>query len=271
MNNFNRFKGKSAIITGGAGHIARRTALRLALEGCKVHLCDVDGEKAKEVAEEINKMGGYATTCQVDVKESKSVNEAVERAIKEFNKIDILICAAGGSNRDNACYFCDQKEELIVDNININLYGAVFFSHAISNHMISNNYGRIVCITSVLATQGTRGHVEYSAAKGGVLSMTKALAMELAEYGITVNAVSPGLVERGERDVSDANFIGRNCLAEDVAALIAFVASDEASFITGHNHIIDGGWGLGVQRNIQSIRYDFKVMERIRQEKTEDQ
>ena len=108
--------------------------------------------------------------------------------------------------------------------------------------------------------QGNRGHVEYSAAKGGVLMLTKALSMELAEFGINVNAVSPGLVERGSRDLGHTNFIGRNCTGEDIASTIAFLASEESSFTIGQNHVVDGGWGIGVQHDVKSCRYDYPIM-----------
>ena len=260
MEMHKRFIGKTAIVTGGGGNIGRYTALRLAQEGCSVVICDLNEDKAAAVAAEIRQKGGQAVAFRTDVKDSADVRHSVAKTIAHFGQIDILVCCAGGSTREKMCYFCDQTEDVILDNIGVNLFGALFFAHAVCNHMIERKQGRIIFIASVLGTQGQRGTVEYSASKGGVLAMTKALSMELGEFGVTVNAVSPGLVERGSQDVSDRNYIGRNCTADDIANAVAFLASEEASFITGANLTVDGGWGLGVQSGITPGRNNYRVV-----------
>ncbi len=260
MEMHKRFIGKTAIVTGGGGNIGRYTALRLAQEGCSVVICDLNEDQAAAVAAEIRQKGGQAVAFRTDVKDSADVRQSVAKTIAHFGQIDILVCCAGGSTREKMCYFCDQTEDVILDNIGVNLFGALFFAHAVCNHMIERKQGRIIFIASVLGTQGQRGTVEYSASKGGVLAMTKALSMELGEFGVTVNAVSPGLVERGSQDVSDRNYIGRNCTADDIANAVAFLASEEASFITGANLTVDGGWGLGVQSGITPGRNNYRVV-----------
>jgi 3-oxoacyl-[acyl-carrier protein] reductase len=250
MGSQERFSGKTAVITGGGGHIGRFAAHKLASEGCSIAICDISLEKAKAVASEIKKNGGKAKAYKNDVRSSADVERTIKGILNHFGCIDILICCAGGSTREKMRCFCDQTEEVIHDNINVNLFGSIHFAHKTCRHMISNHYGRIVFIALVLGIQGQQRTVEYSAAKGGIIAMTKALAMELGDYGITVNAVSPGLVERGQRDVSHTNYIGRNCTGDDIAGAIAYLASDEASFVTGANLVVDGGWGLGVQSHV---------------------
>jgi 3-oxoacyl-[acyl-carrier protein] reductase len=160
------------------------------------------------------------------------------------------------------CYFVDQREDVMLDNIGVNFFGTFYFAHAAAKHMAERKSGNILFIASVLGTQGQRGCVEYSAAKGGLIAMCKALSMEMGEVGVRVNCVSPGLVERGDRFVGDTNYLYRNCTGEEIANVVAFLASDEASFITGQNYTVDGGWGTGVQFNLKPLRDSFAVRKR---------
>lgn len=250
----NRYSGKVVLITGGGGNIARTTALHFAREGGSVAVCDHNMKTANLVRDEIISLGGSAISIHADVKKYADAQAAVERTVEKFGQIDILVTAAGGSTREKMRYFCDQSIEVIEDNIGVNLFGQLYFAHAASQHMISRSNGRIIFITSVLGIQGNPGNSEYAAAKGGMITFAKSLAMELGEFQITVNCVSPGLVERGTADVSAHSFIRRNETPQDVSNVIAFLASEEAGFVTGQNYVVDGGWGLGVQWNIQSRR-----------------
>ncbi len=242
-----RFEGKTAIVTGGGGNIGRQTALRLASEGAAVAVCDLRLEPARQAADEIIAQGGRAVAIALDVQNSAAVEKAVEEAVGNFGKVDILVNAAGGSAREKSKNLCQQTDEVLVEIIGTNLMGAIYFARAAAVRMLKNHYGRIVNVASIVGMQGKAGFVEYSAAKGGVIAMTKSLAMELGPDGITVNCVSPGLVARDDHDDSRTNYLGRNCLAREVAGLIAYLASDEAAFITGQNYVIDGGRILGLK------------------------
>lgn len=247
---------KIAVITGGAGFIGSRTAETLLNDGFKVAICDINAESLQKTKAELSEFGEIITYA-ADIRNREEVKAVVFDVFEKYGRIDLFVSVAGGSTREKMAYFCDQKEEVIDDNIQMNFFGAMYFAHAISKIMAKQNFGKMVFVTSVLATNGQPGTVEYSASKGGLLAMARALAQEMGELGVTVNCVSPGLVQRDGRDVGATNFLGKNCSPYDIANAISFLASDKADFITGHNLIVDGGWGIGVHSCIKSYRQRF--------------
>lgn len=257
---------KIAIITGGAGFIGSRTAETLLKDGYTVALCDINEEALVRTDDELSEFGEVITYA-ADIRNSDEVKAIVADVFEKYGRIDLFVSVAGGSTREKMAYFCDQKEDVILDNIQMNFFGALYFAHAISKIMAEQSFGKIIFVTSVLATNGQPGTVEYSAAKGGLLALARALSQEMGEMGVTVNCVSPGLVQRDGRDVGATNFLHKNCSPYDIANAISFLASDKADFITGHNLVVDGGWGIGVHSCLKSYRQRFlDDLEKLRDE-----
>lgn len=250
-------KKKVALITGAGGYIGGECAVTLAKEGCAVAVCDINEATVAKTVCRIEENGGTAKGYVMDVTDSKSVDTVVEKIVKDFGRLDISIHVAGGSARvagPNAQYLpLIEQEDYVIDKVlKINLYGAFWVSRAAARVMVKQGEGgRILNFSSLVAYNGLRCCTDYAASKGGVIAMTKALAKELGEYGITVNAVAPGVVERPDVPETEytfkSNFLGKKCLAEDVANLVEFLSSDKARFITGQTYVIDGGRGLAMK------------------------
>ena len=161
-----------------------------------------------------------------------------------------MVHAAGGSARGKMAPLIEQTDDVLESVLQINLFGALYASRAAAREMVRQGRGgRIINISSVVALNGLRGCVDYAASKGGIIAMTRSLCKELAEYGITVNTVAPGIVQRpGEtNDAVHTNFLGVRCTAEDVANVILFLASEDARFVTGQTYAVDGGRGLAMK------------------------
>ena len=249
-----KLKGLVAVVTGGSGAIGRACCFRLAAEGAKVYVCGSNPTSAWPVVEEINKAGLKAVAVAIDVTNASGIAKTF-KSIAEDNggHMDILVCSAGGSAREKAKNIIEQDVSVIDAVLNVNLRGAMLCSKEAATYMAKNNYGRIICITSVIGVQGKAGFSEYAASKGGSISFVKSLAQELGRYGITVNGVAPGIVQRGKvtqqmvNDLSKTNWLGTYGKPEDISAMVAFLCSDEASFITGQNIAVDGGRSLGLK------------------------
>jgi 2-hydroxycyclohexanecarboxyl-CoA dehydrogenase len=244
-----RFEGRVALVTGGASGIGAATCRRLAAEGASVAVTDVNVEGARGVAEEIN-----GRPYELNVASTESVRAAVPAVEDELGPIDVLINNAG---YDEFGFFVQTDEAMWDRVIGVNLRGVIAVTHAVLPGMQERRRGRIVNIASEAGRVGSPGSSVYSGAKGGVLGFTKAIAAEAARYGITCNAVAPGpietpllmaapehLGERGERLVK--NMIGLTALdrlgqPDEVAATIAFLASDDASYVTGESLGVSGG------------------------------
>jgi len=240
-----RFSNKTAIITGAARGIGRGIALRLAKEGANVAIIDLKGPAAEETADEIKKLGGTAVAKQSDVRDSARIKEITAELIDQFGSIDILVNNAGGpasffgiKGLDNTP-FIDSKQETWEMILDINLLGPMILIHAVLGNMIERRKGKIINIGSVAGVTGLVKMVDYSAAKGGIIAMTKALAIELGEYNINVNCVSPGSIKTCSG--APPTYLKRIGYPEDIANTVCFLASEEADFITGQNYIVDGG------------------------------
>ena len=238
------FDGKTALVTGAAAGIGRATAITFAENGAKVVIVDVDTEKLKSVKKEILALGAEVLAYTCDVRDQKKVNEITQDALDKFGKIDILVNnAAVFRDLGN---FTDVSCEIWKKYIDINIMGTVYFTKALLQQMIDRNYGKIVNVASVAGVYGNANMVHYSATKGALISMTKALAKEVSDKGVLVNCVSPGSVSSSENpDVnsftpSELSFMGRTGTNMENANLICFLASDEASYISGQNIQIDG-------------------------------
>lgn len=243
----NRFTGKAAFVTGAGGYIGGTIAKMLAKEGACVAVCDLNEEAAMRTVREIEEAGGRAIAVACNVTDSASVDQAMERAVTAFGRMDVLVHAAGGSAMKP---LIEQTDEVIQSVLGVNLLGGIYASRAAAREMVRQGEGgRIVNISSVVALEGLRGCVEYAASKGGLIAMTRSLCKELAPCGITVNTVAPGIVQRpGEtNDAVHTNFLGIRCTAEDVAHVVLFLASDEARFVTGQTYAVDGGRSLAMK------------------------
>ncbi len=247
-----RFEDKVAIVTGASRGMGRIIALALAREGASVVVADINLAKGTAVVSEIEDLGGQALSVRTDVSQADEVQEMAQTTLRRFGQIDILVNNAG---IHMGAPFVEETDEMWLRQFRVNVLGVVFPSQAVVPHMMERKKGRIVHISSKAAVVGEPYHAAYSASKGAVLSLTRAMAIELAPYHITVNAVCPGptytdmlleaLPDEAQREeLAAATPLGRLGQPEDIAAAVLYLASDEASWITGQALSIDGGLSI---------------------------
>lgn len=246
-----RFEGKVALITGGSRGIGAATARRLGAEGAKVWVGYVQREDAAAaVVSEIREAGGEAEVVRIDVRDTDSVEEAVKTVFSDQRRIDVLVNSAG-ITRDGLMLGMD--EEQWTDVLDTNATGSYRVVKAVARMMLMKRSGSIVLLSSVAGQKAGRGHANYAASKGAVEAMTRALAVELAKKKIRVNAVAPGVIvtdmsarvrEAAEDQILSEILLKRFGEPEEVANVIAFVASDDAAYMTGQVLAVDGGFKM---------------------------
>jgi NAD(P)-dependent dehydrogenase (short-subunit alcohol dehydrogenase family) len=245
------FEGKVAIVTGAGSKrgIGKATALCLARKGAAIVVADLNLAGARKVTDEVQGLGGKAITVKLNVTDEVSVQQMVIKTIKEFGRIDILVNNAGITQPVKTIDTTAADWERILA---VNLRGTFLCSQAVLKAMMERKYGRIVNMSSVSGKRGggVYGGSHYSAAKAGVLGFSKALAREVAEYGITVNCVVPGLIATDirarlsmekEKALWETIPMKRPGKAEEIATTVAFLASDDAAYITGEDIDVNGG------------------------------
>ena len=238
-------KGRGAVITGGAAGIGFAIAQRLAASGARLVLWDRDAAALQAAAQ---KLGGDVHTVQVDVADETSVQRGSDQTLAKLKKVDVLVCSAGitGPNATTWEYPVEAWQQVLA----INLTGLFLCNRAFVPHMRANDYGRIVNIASIAGKEGNPNASAYSASKAGVISLTKSLGKELAQTGIRVNCVTPAAVKTGmfsQMSQSHIDFMlskipmGRFGEVEEIAALVAWLCTEECSFTTGGVFDLSGG------------------------------
>jgi 3-oxoacyl-[acyl-carrier protein] reductase len=243
-----RFANQVAIITGAGRGIGQAIALRLASEGARVAVVSRTEQNATTTAEEINaKFAGLAKAYAVDVAQTGAVKTLAEQILTDFSRVDILVNNAGLTRDGLAMRMSEEDWDLVLDT---NLKGAFNFIQAVLRPMLKQRSGRIINIASVAGLMGNAGQANYAASKAGLVGLTKTIAREIASRGITCNAVAPGFIDTDMTSVLPEAIktgvvgqipLGRFGEVNDIASAVAFLASSEASYITGQTLTVDGG------------------------------
>jgi 2-hydroxycyclohexanecarboxyl-CoA dehydrogenase len=245
------YEGRVAVVTGGASGMGRSICQRLAARGDRVAVLDIEGQAAELVAEELRAAGGQALAAAVDVTDRPGVDDAVAKVRGELGPIGILVTSAGLVGFEKFADISEQSWQRIID---VNLTGTFHCVQSVIPDMVAARWGRIVTISSSSAQRGSAGMIHYTAAKAGVIAMTRALSREYAPFAITVNTIPPSGIETPMQHRSQAEghlppneVMARNIplghlgTGDDIAAACAFLTSEEAGFISGQTLGVNGG------------------------------
>lgn len=243
------FEGKLALVTGGASGIGAATSKLLAARGARVAVADINVDAAAQVASEIERDGGKAMSVRIDVADPASVEEAVAKATREAGGLDLAVNAAGITGKLTPCADLDIAEWQRI--VAINLTGTFLCMRAQIAAMLRKGGGAIVNVSSIMGSHALAGTAAYAASKHGVEGLTKAAALDYAKQGIRINAVAPGYVDTpmiaGRKPSANDKIvamhpIGRIAQPEELAKVVAFFLSPDASFVTASIHLADGGF-----------------------------
>jgi 3-oxoacyl-[acyl-carrier protein] reductase len=244
-----KLKDKVALVTGASRGLGKAIALQLAADGARVTVNYMkSADKAEEVVKEIMSRGGNAAAMQADITSLPEVEKMVDSLYEQFGRIDILVNNAGVTKDELLLSMTPEDWDIV---IKTNLGGLFNCTKAVAKYMMVQKSGRIINISSVAGERGGRGQSNYAASKGGINAFTRSVAMELAPKKITVNAVAPGVVEtemsstvirRAKDIILDAVALKRLGQPEEIAKVVAFLASDDSSYITGEVIRVDGGF-----------------------------
>ena len=244
-------EGKCAMVVGGAGGLGQAQCKALAGAGADVAVCDISAQEGEKTVQEIRQQGRKAVFAPIDLRDKKSVVQAVEKVTDSLGKIDILCNTAGINNRAPILEYKEEDWDRVMD---INLKGIFLVCQAVAPQMIERGYGKIINMSSIMGRITYFNQAAYSASKGGVNSLTQVMAVEWAQSGIRVNAIAPTyiktpLVEKVLQDEPErVEFIkmrtpmGRLGLAEELMGLTVFLASPASDLVTGQSICVDGGW-----------------------------
>lgn len=242
-----RLKGQNTLITGAGQGIGRQIALKMAREGANIAAADINIESAESAAAEIRDLGVKCIAIKLDVSNQKEIVSAFDTFKKEFERLDILVNNAGITKDALILRMKDEDWDAV---INVNLKGTFLCSREAVKHMVKQQYGKIISISSVVAFIGNPGQVNYSASKAGIVGLTKTIAREYASRGIRANAVAPGFIqttmtdalsEKVVEEMKKAIPLGYFGTPDDVASAVIFLSSKEADYITGQVFHINGG------------------------------